>query len=206
MIDLVVLVPDKKLDFTMRGILARHHSLGISPIVVEIHTHPEHDHGCYGNAPEFLQFAIMQARYALVVFDHHGSGQDHRMDRIEMEEDLENRLVMAGWRGRSAAIVIAPELESWVWSDSPHVDTILGWSNRMPPLRDWLVRRRIIDRSDTKPPHPKEAMLAALREVRKSQTSKIFSDLATRVSFDRCTDDAFLKLKRVLKEWFFISP
>ena len=45
MIDLVVLVPDKKLEFTMRGILARHHSLGISPIVVEIHTHPEHDHG-----------------------------------------------------------------------------------------------------------------------------------------------------------------
>jgi hypothetical protein len=38
--------------------------------------------------------------------------------------------------------------------------------------------------------------------VRKPRSSAIYLELARSVSTDRCTDPAFLKLKRCLREWF----
>ncbi|MEI6634284.1 MAG: hypothetical protein WCP22_10770 [Chlamydiota bacterium] len=204
--DLIVLVPDRNLEYAVKGILARHQSLGIRPITVEVLSHPGHDPGCFGESPEFLQFAVRQASHALVVFDYEGSGQEYRMNRVQMETDLEQRLSEAGWSGRSAAVIIAPELESWVWSDSPHVDIVLGWEGRRSSLREWLLGQHHMGRTAPKPPHPKDAMLAALREAGKSRTSRLYSALAEKVSLDRCTDDAFLKFKRVLKEWFAEAP
>ena len=202
MTDLIVLVPDRNTEYAVRGILARRQSLGIRAITVELHSHPAHDPGCFTDAPEFLLFAVRKAAYALVVFDHHGSGQDHTLDRCTMEADVEQRLAAAGWEGRSAAVVIAPELENWVWSASPHVDVILGWAGRVPPLRTWLQQQGHLTKADVKPLHPKEAMLAAIRQVGKSRTSKLYGNLADKVGFKQCTDEAFLKLRRVLCGWF----
>lgn len=202
MTDLVILVPDKNLEYAVKGILARQPSLGIRPVTVEVLSHPGHDPGCFNDAPEFLQFAVRQAAHALVVFDHEGSGQEYRMNRLQMEADLEQRLSAAGWSGRSAAVVIAPELENWVWSDSPHVDAVLGWAGRKPPLREWLLQQGYVTKADAKPHHPKDTMLAAIRVAGKSRTSRLFADLAGSVGFERCVDVAFVKLKRVLKEWF----
>lgn len=202
MTDLVVLVPDKNAEYAIRGILARYQSLGIRPVTAEILSHPAHDPGCFANAPEFLLFAVRKAAHALVVFDHHGSGQDHTMDRNSMEADVEQRLAAAGWEGRSATVVIAPELENWVWSASPHVEMILGWAGHTPPLRAWLEHKGLWAACDTKPVDPKEALLAAIREVGKSRTSKLYGDLAAKVGFRQCADGAFSKLTRVLQGWF----
>lgn len=202
MTDVVVLVPDRNIEYAVRGILARRESLGIRAVSPDVHTHPAHDPGCFVNGPEFLQFAVRKAAHALVVFDHHGSGQDHAMDRAAMEADIERRLAAAGWEGRCAAVVITPELENWVWSTSPHVDTVLGWSGRTPPLRTWLQQHGHWDANETKPKHPKEALLAAIREVGKSRTSKLYADLAGKVGFKQCSDESFVKLCHVLREWF----
>jgi hypothetical protein len=202
MTDVVILVPDRNIEFAVRGILARRPSLGIRAVTTELHTHPAHDPGCFANGPEFLQFAVRKAAHALVVFDHHGSGQDHTMDRAAMEADVERRLAASGWDGRCAAIVISPELENWVWSTSPHVDAVLGWSGRVPPLRSWLQQQGRWAANDAKPAQPKEALLDAIRAVGKSRTSKLYSDLAGKVGFNQCTDEAFVKLCRVLRAWF----
>ncbi len=202
MMDVIILVPDRNIEYAIRGILARRQSLGIRAVTTELHTHPAHDPGCFANSAEFLQFAVRKSEHALVVFDHHGSGQDQTMDRTALEADVEQRLSAAGWAGRCAAVVIAPELENWVWSTSPHVDTVLGWSNRTPPLRDWLQQQGYWTAHDTKPKHPKEALLAAIRAVGKSRTSKLYADLAGKVGFNQCTDEAFAKLCRVLRKWF----
>jgi len=202
MTDLVVLVPDRNMEYAVRGILARRQSLGIRDVAVELHSHPAHDPGCFTNGPEFLLFAVKKAAHALVLFDHHGSGQDHTLDRSAMEADVEQRLAAAGWEGRCAAVVIAPELENWVWSASPHVDTALGWAGRTPPLRTWLQEQGHWAENDPKPADPKEAMLAAIRVAGKSRTSRIYADLAGTVGFNQCTDEAFSKLRCVLREWF----
>ena len=200
--DLVVLVPDRNIEYAVRGILSRRESLGIRAITVELHSHPEHDPGCFAKGPEFLLFAVKKTAHALVVFDHHGSGQDYTMDRAAMEVDVEQRLSAAGWEGRCAVVVIAPELEKWVWSASPHVDAALGWTGRTPRLRAWLQEHGHWAANEAKPSRPKDAVLAAIRAVGKSRTSRLYADLAGKVGFNQCTDEAFVKLRQVLHGWF----
>lgn len=200
MIDLVVLVPDRNMEYAIKGILNRRQSFGIRSVKFEIHVHPAHDPGCFIDGPEFLRFAVKRALYALVVQDFEGSGQE--MNRIEMEADLEQHLADAGWSGRSAAVVIAPELENWVWSNSPHVDAALGWTGREPPLRKWLLQQGFLKKDEAKPSRPKEALQMALRVAGKSRTSKLYADLAEQVGLAHCVDPAFIKLRTALQTWF----
>ncbi len=149
----------------------------------------------------FLQSFIGQYRYALVLLDHEGCGREET-DRLELETELEGRLAEAGWRGRAAAVVIAPELEIWVWSDSPHVDRVLGWREEGRPLRDWLVQRGYLMPGQVKPSRPKEAVEEILRTVRLPRSSSLYNQLARTVSLEKCVDPAFAKLRRCLSEWF----
>lgn len=122
-----------------------------------------------------------------------------------MEAKIEDNLSRTGWKDRSAAIVIDPELEVWVWSDSPVVEKQLKWSSRYPGLRDWLVSKGFLRADATKPSRPKEAVEAVLREVRLPRSSSLYRALAERVSLAKCTDRAFEKLRSTLQRWFGIS-
>jgi len=200
--DLIILVPDRNMEYTIRALLTRTRSLRIRPVSVEVHTHPGHDPGCFVDGPDFLRFAVNQARYVLIMLDYEGSGQDHQLSRQAMEQDLRTRLEVAGWADRAEAIVIDPELDVWIWSNSPHVDVVLGWTGRIPDLRTWLTQQGYLTADSSKPRRPKEALLASIRVSGKSRTSKLYSDIAEKVTLKECSDKAFLKLKQVLSTWF----
>lgn len=53
-----------------------------------------------------------------------------------------------------------------------------------------------------KPVRPKEAMEDALRSVRLPRSSALYRQLAQQVSLSRCTDESFLKLRKILQTWF----
>ncbi len=112
-------------------------------------------------------------------------------------------LASSGWDDRAAVIVVDPELENWVWSDSPEVDQAVGWAE-LVPLRQW-VREQSFDFQGGKPRRPKEALEAVLRQVQKPRSSELFQRLAQRVGLDRCRDPAFGKLKQCLTSWFGTS-
>ena len=135
------------------------------------------------------------------MLDREGCGQEH-LSRKVLEEQVEGRLAANGWNGRAAAIILDPELEIWAWSDSPHVDMVLGWGTREPDLRTWLVTSGYTDHHGAKPSRPKEAVREALRLVHKPPSSSLFSELAMTVGFDRCSDPAFTKFKATLRNWF----
>ncbi len=199
--DLLVLVADRNMEMAVRGIITRRKSLGIRQVTVEVHRHPEHDCGCRQGGVEFLSVFLGLYQRALVVFDREGCGQDEQpAERIELE--MERSLAGAGWGDRTAVIVPDPELEIWVWGDSPHVESELGWSGRQPRLREWLCEKGFLKPGQVKPARPKEALEAALREVGKSRSSALFGALAEKVSLRRCEDRAFVKLRRVLGDWF----
>lgn len=204
-LDLVVLVADQDQEFAIRGLLAaRAADLRMRPVTTTTFRHPQRDPGCRKGATEFLRGFLRSSAHALVVFDHHGSGA-HADAAAEVEAAVETTLSRNGWSERSACIVIEPELENWVWSDSPEVDRIVGWNADALPgarLRDWLAARGHWTSGRAKPADPKAALRAALREVRRQPSASLFEDLAERVPLQGCSDRAFLKLCSTLRTWF----
>lgn len=154
--DVVVLVADKNMESAVQGILSRSRSLQLRNVKAEIHVHIERDPGCYHKGHDFLRPFTQQFSYAMILFDRVGSGQETK-DREELEKELEERLEDTGWAGRSAAVVIDPELENWVWSDSPQVDRVLGWEDSHPSLRSSLLAQGWLITASEKPQLPKEA-------------------------------------------------
>jgi hypothetical protein len=199
--DLVVLVADGDMEFTLRGLLSRPEALPIRPVNYHIHRHVHRDSGCFLEGHDFLRSFVNRCAHGLILFDRHGSG-DEASPRESLERMVENRLAGSGWGDRAVAVALDPELEVRVWSDSPQVDRCLGWRGRQPGLRRWLSDEQLQSEGATKPQDPKQAMRRALREAAKGVSASIFEDLAKSVSFERCTDPAFLKLRRFLTRWF----
>ncbi|BCV20947.1 hypothetical protein hamaS1_10160 [Moorella sp. Hama-1] len=144
---------------------------------------------------------VKSHHYALIVFDRMGCGRE-AMNRRDIEKVVENNLVSGGWDNRAAAVVIDPELEVWVWSNSPEVANTLGWPSDMPDLKDWLKTKGYWTDNSIKPSDPKLAFEQVLYQTRKPRSSAIYEQLGRRVSFQRCTDPAFGKFKRTLQRWF----
>jgi hypothetical protein len=199
--DLLVLVADRNMEAAVEGILSRCKSLNIRKIEFDIRRHPEKDSGCRVSGVEYLKPFINQYNYAIIVFDLEGCGlYDKSVDDIECI--IEDSLKKTGWDNNAAVIVIEPELDIWVWSDSPHVDEVLGWSSNPQSLSEWLVQHGLREKGQIKPARPKEALEAALKYVRKPRSSSIYLSLAEKVSLHRCSDKAFEKLKTTLCKWF----
>ncbi|MBE7560565.1 hypothetical protein HS125_17120 [bacterium] len=200
-IDLIVLTADGQIEAALKGILCRCDSLRIAKPRCGFYRHPSHDSGCLREAHLFLAAQSRRAGHALIVFDRRGCGREE-LARVELEQMVERNLAETGWRDRSAVVVLDPELEIWVWSDSPEVEACLGWDPPTGNLRRQLQAQGLWDPDGPKPSQPKEALLWALRQVDKRPSAAIFEDLAQRVSFRRCSDPAFQKLCAVLRNWF----
>jgi hypothetical protein len=198
--DLVVLTADKNTEWAIRGLLGREQSLDIRKISHNVYVHVQRDPGVLCHAHDFLRPFVQSHRHALAVLDREGCGKESN-DREELERIIEVALRDTGWGDRARAIVIDPELEAWVWSDSPHVRTVVGWDSPQD-LTQWLRNRRFQQPGELKPTHPKEALEAVLRLTRKPRSSDIYRQLARKVGVARCVDGAFNKLRTTLRAWF----
>lgn len=201
-LDLVLLVPGEDEREGLGALLSkRARSLGIRAPAFRSLKHPRRDPGVFNEAQDVLQPFVRQARYALVVLDHEGSGQEDRSP-VEVALDLRGRLEGSGWVERSGVVVIEPEFEQWVWADSPHVLEALGWSGRGTELRQALERRGLWASGERKPARPKECVEHALRAVRRPRSSALYRRLAERVTLSHCEDASFQRLCEILARWF----
>ena len=204
--DLVVLVPDKNFESAMLGILARPKSLGIRPVAHQVLVHPERDPGVLLRGPELLKPHVRSFSHALALFDRQGCGRENESPGA-LETDLGNRLTRSGWDNRAAVVVVDPELEMWVWSDSPHLAESLWWPGPpSEPARSWLAARGLWIPGNPKPHRPKEALETVLRHVKRPRSSSIYREIADKVSLDRCRDSSFLRFKEILSTWFGAEP
>ena len=198
--DLIVLVADRNMEAAINGVLSRHASLGIRPVTSDIRRHPEKDCGCRTGGVEFLSPFVNQYNHALLMFDFEGCGVESKTIQ-EIENEMEEAL-KDHWGDRGSVVVIDPELDIWVWSESPHVDRVLGWADHRPDLRSWLAEQGYLLPEQKKPIRPKEALEKALYAARKPRSSAIYQSLAERVSLAQCSDRAFVKLRTTLQQWF----
>ena len=125
--DLVVLVADSQQKHTVATLLTRRQpSLGIRQVTIDIDSdifpHPERDPGVFKKAGRFLSVFAQRYQHALVLIDAEWGG----LSVEQIEEKIQDDLNKNGWEGRSAVIVIDPELEIWVWAQSPHVPSTLS--------------------------------------------------------------------------------
>ena len=135
--DLVVLAADKDMEHALRGLLSRYKSLPIREIAFDIFVHPQHDAACATRGVPFLSPLSHRYQHALLILDHESSGRE-TMSPDDLQAALNQEFRASAWGERGKAIVLAPELETWVWSDSPHVDAVAGWAERRPRLRQRL--------------------------------------------------------------------
>jgi len=199
--DLFCLVADKNMEAAMAELFKRHAALGIRRIAAEVVVHPRRDPGVFREGVEFVRPFQNKYQHGLLLLDAAWEGAPP-----DIQAQIDRALADAGLGGWARAIVIAPELEIWVWTDSPYVVEALGWAGRKPVLGDWLRQKGLWRASDPKPSDPKSAVESALYEVRKPRSSAIYRTLAKRVSLERCQDAAFLHLRKTLQEWFGATP
>lgn len=197
---LIVLAADRDIEEVITAALNRHQSLGTRLIPFACQRHPNRDAGCRANAADFLRSRMGGYSHALVVFDREGCGSSE--SRGAIEEQVESELSKSGWESRGKAIVIDPELEEWLCSDSSAVLKVLGWRGGYAELRCWLQDAGFWDRSAAKPHQPKAALDRTLRSTRKRRTPRLYGEIAASVSLARCENAAFRKLKRILQLWF----
>jgi len=128
-LDLYVLVADGDQRAAIEGLLeTRTASLGIRTCRFEVRKHPQRDPGCVAGGVQLLALAKNQAEHALLIFDHEGCGKENEPVE-ELERRLDTELAKSGWQDRARAVVIDPETEVWLWSDSPHVAATFGWKS-----------------------------------------------------------------------------
>jgi hypothetical protein len=199
--DLVVLTADSDAKAALEALLARPADLGIRPIKFEVKKHNNRDNGCRTDAHNLLRPLVRDFRYCIVIFDYEGSGGEKQKSH-EIETDVFTNMERNGWGERAAVIVLRPELEIWLWSESKQVGRVLGWAGRQPDLRTWLAEQGWLDQGAIKPQRPKEAFDAAIRAVGEPRSAALFGQLAQKVPVSTCVDPAFEKLKTTLQTWF----
>lgn len=202
--DLVVLVADNEIKLVVDALLDRPKSIGIRRILWKTIKEQDHDPGCVKRGVTFLSGLKCEFRHALLIFDYEGCGVTNMTSQelqVVLNTDLEKN-----WGCRARTIILNPELEAWVWSDSPHVDNILGWKNQQTSLREWLKNEDWISERKSKPKRPKEAFEAALRKVGQMRSARLYERLASKVSVERCQDESFLEFRQTLKNWFPPDP
>lgn len=208
--DLFVVVADLDAENAIKTLLCdRQNALGIQldfnpdrPPQGDLLRYSGRDSGCVKDAVDVLRAAQRTHQHAILIFDHHGSGADHK-SRDTIESELQQELNANGWTdGDAAVIVIEPELEAWVWAASPRVQDVLGWKDERHELRDFLERKGFWDKDAIKPNDPKEAMKAALKQKNMPGGARVFARLASRVGLSQCEDPAFQKFRETLHRWF----
>lgn len=206
--DCFFLVADKNMEGLLKGFFLRkdfHLSLGCSPFQFDakqdlLVAHGQNDSGLYTRANELLCSYRKTHRHAVVMLDAEWDGSP---GAAVIRERMSHHFEQVGWATDTAcAVVIEPELENWIWQDTPHLCAALGYQGSFDELRSELERQGAWPISEQKPPRPKETLESLLRNARKPRSSSLYQDLAGLVSVRRCTDTAFQILLMSLLRWF----
>ena len=197
--DLVLLMADKNAQFALKGALGRPDALGIRPIEFEFRVHPGRDGGTRKSGPAVLALEQRRFKHALLVLDFEGCGTD-LPNATALEAELDGRL-STHWKAAAKSIVIEPELDVWVWGADNAVESVIEWPAGKS-VREWLRERGFAFEANDKPTRPKEALEAAMRIPGLPRSSALYQTIAEKISLRRCTDEAFIRLRKQLVEWF----
>lgn len=207
--DLLFFVADKNMAEAVGGLLERdqiHRIVGCRPFEFDARRDikiaaGQSDPGLYVRANELLRPLAADYAHAVVIVDEEWDGSP---GADVIERALRGHLIDAGWsETNSLGLVVRPEADVWLWSDSPHSATALGWAS-WGALRAALEKQGLLASDRTKPGRPKEAAEWALRNCgkRAPRSAALYRQVSSQVSIQRCEDDALTRLLNALRTWF----
>lgn len=202
MSDLLILVPDKATEFTLRGAIGRTDALGIRPVSFRVLVEPGRDSGVRRRGVQILAVLRRTFAHAVMILDYEGCGSDLAAEELEAELDADLAQL---WGDDAKAIVVAPEMDVWMWGSEVHLRSILQWPEPRS-LQSWLESKGFKFDAFGKPDRPKEALNALFRHAKKPRSSANYQRVAQHVSLTRCTDQPFLRLRARVQQWFPAAP
>lgn len=204
--DCVFLLADGTMEAMFQGFFGRdgcHHSLETRPFSFDSQediVSGTNDPRTYTQAHELLSYQRTHL-HAVIVLDKEWSGSPG-VDQIRL--DIRRNMMASGWdEDAFEVIVIDPELENWLWQESPHLVDAFQYDG-LQPLRHWLRDQdppMWLD-GETKPVRPKEAVEAVLRMTKVPRSAAIYRQITERVSIRRCTDPSFALFCECMRRWF----
>lgn len=204
---LLVYVADKNMAEAVGGLLSRqafHHAIGCAPFDFDSRrdikvANGQNDPGIYTRGGELISPFHDEYQHAILIADEEWEGSP---GATAMRDALRRHLDAAGWVGDAGLpLVVSPEADVWLWSDSPHSATALGWAS-WDELRPALEDRGFIQAGHQKPERPKEAAEWALGTKRLPRAAWRYREVASNVSVNRCEDPALLAFLAQLRTWF----
>lgn len=196
--DCVFFVADKTMGETFRGFLGRadrDQQLGCGPFEFDpgedvFVAAGQNDPGLWTRANELLRPFLATHHKAVVALDCAWVGSP---GQAAIRDRIVQQLLGSGWDAdRFVVIAIDPELEEWIWQDSPIVEKEL----RHPgpeSLRLSLSQRGLWPANRSKPPSPKEVFLQVQEENRVKKSSAVFKRIAAAAPIVACSDPEFRK-------------
>ncbi|MEA1647473.1 hypothetical protein UAJ10_00400 [Nitrospirillum sp. BR 11164] len=205
--DCLFFVADSNIEFAIRGLFERggvFNIIGCSPFSFDPKqdlavARGQNDPGLYARAKDLIQPFHGTHRRIIVIMDEDWDGTP---GQAKIEEQLNSHIEAAGWgAGNGKAIVVTPEADNWIWSDSPHTAAALGWES-FEQIRNWLNSQGMWPENMSKPPRPKEALEKVLRLKCKPRSSSLYRIVAGKSSVKRCLDPSVELIFSTLRGWF----
>jgi hypothetical protein len=125
--DLYVMTADSDAEALLRALLARPAELDIAPIECKVERFIGRDSGMVQQGPEILRTKNLKGEFrrAVLIWDRDGSGWE-QLDSEMAAARIQGRLDGVTWADRSAAVVLVPELEEWLWRCPEALRRIVG--------------------------------------------------------------------------------
>ena len=138
----------------------------------------------------------------ILVWDHHGSGWE-KLSGAEAVARIRQRLDGVTWTGRSAASVVVPELEEWLWRGPASVARHLG-SADFDKVVASAASGLNLSRERCCLERPKELFEAVLHQrKRRRPLPEDFKMLGSSANLTNWSDsDKFGQLVAILRSWF----
>lgn len=203
--DLLIYVADADAQAFMNSLLNRPLALGIRDITFDVERHPQRDSGMIQSGSELARMQKGRYQKALLTWDHHGSGRDHKQSPAQVCDEIQNKLNAYSWRDNSAVVIFVPELEQWIWYSENALIAYCGISSDQ--LNRWLADRsekrgRAID--VLKAEQPKELFEYLMRDrLKRTISPRDFAGIGKLAGVNGLMEcESFRAIVDILRAWF----
>lgn len=207
--DLLIYVADADALAFMRSILNKPQALGTRPINFDIERHPLRDAGMVQSGAELARMKKGRYHKALLMWDHHGSGRDHKQSPDQVADNIQEKLNSFTWSDNSAVTVLVPELEQWLW----HCENAVAAHCNVTTVQldQWIAERgeklgRSVD--ELRQQQPKELFEHVMRDrLKRTISPRDFEEIGKRAGINGLLScDSFRSVVETLGVWFPPGP